>query len=344
MMTGTCADESQIDYVSSQGTDSGTCTSSSPCLTFDYALSVLGSRGWLHILGTTYSAGSKTIVLPPMPLVIDSNHATVTNDGSKPIFATVTGTAAQTTLRALTIGMTGGTMPAISVNMGTVTAEDVHLLQPFSNQAATLVLESSILDGDAESSTTGTTTIRLSTLKVGVVASAGMLTYQRNRFDHATKRAVVLAGATNSLVENSLFISNGAAAPVIEGAGSSNVIRFNTMIDLQPTSATPITCTGSPGPLIQSNIFGWNNNTLSCSVSNSLFAGNPGDTHPGNVVAPLSSVFVSLGGMDFHLMAGSPAIRGGTSGATLPIVDYDGAVRPNPPATTMDIGAYESPN
>jgi hypothetical protein len=342
--TGTCGDASSIAYVSDSGTDTGTCAVTSPCRTFAFVGTVLGGRTWVHVLGAAFSAGSASNVIPTGVATIDSSSAVITNDGSSPIFTTAG--AQNVTLRTMTIGASGRSAAAISMASSTVTAQHVQLLQPFNVGAGTLfVIEDSTLGGTATNTSAGTTTIRRCQLQIGVATTGGTLTYQRNSFNHPTARALEISGSpvTTGAIGNSIFISNGATASVIDLGGAGVTVQFVTIVDLQATAIPPITCFASTGGQVDSSILGWNTTALpNCQTSYSLFNGSTAGGAT-NLAGNISSFFVDLAGQDFHLSATSPALHAGDPTST-ESEDFDGNPRPTPSATPRDVGAYESPN
>lgn len=349
--TGTCIDGSVIAYVSNVGVDSGACTQSVPCRTFVYMSSVLGTRTRIHILGTSYSSGANSNVIPIGAAVIDSNNAVVTTDGTDAgpaVFSTGTNIV-NVELQSTTVGTDGVHAASLSITSGSsITAQHVKLLQPFNVVASgTLLIEDSELGGVAASTSAGALTIRRSQLHNGVTATGGTLSYQRNLFSHPTAGAIVISSNITGSIENSIFVSNGATAPVIALHGFSLPLVAATLVNLQATSAPAIACDLSGGKVVGS-VIGWNNaSLLNCVVDYSLFNGT-GTATGTNLVGAIGSFFVDLAGQDFHLLPTSPAVRGvpvgtATNGHVI-ADDFDGSARPNPVGSPSDIGAYESPN
>lgn len=69
---GQCAAASDVIYVRADGSDSGTCTATAPCLSLPYAFQQInGARHIVHIMGTTYSTGNVPTRLPGGGAYID---------------------------------------------------------------------------------------------------------------------------------------------------------------------------------------------------------------------------------------------------------------------------------
>jgi parallel beta-helix repeat protein len=63
--------------------------------------------------------------------------------------------------------------------------------------------------------------------------------------------------------------------------------------------------------------------------------------HPGAGNINADPLFVSPASGDFHITAPSPCVGAGTSGPSVPTVDFDGDPRPSPTGSNPDIGADE---
>lgn len=334
LSAGTCDDANLYAFVSTAGSDAGACSAASPCHSINYAISQLGARSNVWILGSSYTIDAP-ITLGSVTVTIGSEHATVSGTGSQLVLV-AGGSTHDATIRSTTFSNSSGA--DVSVLSRTLTLDDVTLMHDFSvSSGATLVVTHSQLRGGASA---GTTTIKGSITKGEITVSAGTFNYDSNQFTSTTGRAITGTAGT-VLISNSLFVTNGATGSVVALAGSTQSIQFSTFVDLQNPSVPAISCAGPAQSNIACSIDAWNAiGSTSCSYSFTLFNGTTPPIGSGNVASSEATFFVGAG--DYHLAPGSPARGGGSVGYSNGDHDLDGNPRPLPSSTNPDMGAYEA--
>jgi hypothetical protein len=331
-----CADASQFAYVSDSGTDAADCAVTSPCRTIPYASSKLGSRNQIFIVGASYAAPA-TIALSNGTLTITSDHAVVT--GPDPIVIAGAGAPTNLTLRATTLGTTTNSSKSLIASMGSVSLDDVKIEQPYQvNAGATVTVTNSTIDADGV--TAGITTISKSSVHALVTGNGGSVVYDSNRFESTDGRAFTDTNSgTHSTFRNSVFVTHQTSQTVLMFMGAGQV-SFCTFVGTQASDGIACNCTTQTGTSnIDDDIFA-GMIAPGCSTTYSLFSS--GTASGTNTVGSVSTFFANLGGGDFHLATGSPALHHAAAGSSGS--DIEGTVRPTPSGSMADVGAYESPN
>jgi len=327
-------DAATLAYISTSGTDSGTCTVTNPCRTIDYATTMLGTRSTIYIVGASYVAQA-TVQLGARAFTLTSDHAVLT--GADPIFKMSAGTTAGATLRALTLGASGGSAKSLIVEGTTLTLQDVTLEQPFQVDASgALEIVASVID--APGTTSATTSIRRSTLHAGITVTAGSLRYDSNKFQSTTGAAIVDTDVGGDVqILDSVFVTDGTG-PVITMSYFATV-AFCTFVTTQASSGPPFTCSGPDVATVSSSIDAWNTLAGGCNSNHTLFAGASPPNGTGNIAGPVANFFVDLAGGNYRPSAIN--LGRGQGDPTAPGADHDidGTSRPSTP----DDGAYEVP-
>jgi parallel beta-helix repeat protein len=143
--------------------------------------------------------------------------------------------------------------------------------------------------------------------------------------------------ATNNIIVNNTIViaSDGRWALNIQNASTGNAVYNNILFNLNPAHGSIDISTDSHGGLLSDyNIvvdrFTPDDSTLLTLAAWRMMTGS--DSH--SLVATSAAVFV--GGTDYHLAPGSPAIGTGTA-TDMPPIDLEGSTRS---ASSVDIGAY----
>jgi hypothetical protein len=339
---GVCAAEGDVVYVRADGSDTGSCTSTAPCLTLGYAFQQLAeSRHVVHLFGTTLNMGSTTIALPFQTTYIDGEDTALQFAGSGAAFSKNGGT---TQVSHVAVGRS--TVNSFSITSGTLDLFGVDIKGPVVLTGGVLDITSSVLERlgalGIQCSNGGVITVRASNLHGGILTTDCPATVQGNRIDDGG--GLALSGSSIVTVENNVITSTDYFTdPANVGGAAGSSLRFNTFVNLSGVDmgATPLYCSGAVD--VSSNIFAWHSSTApsGCSPRYCLFDQIVGlQPGTGNRVGDASTFFVDLQGSDFHLAPSSPAIDGAEPG--LPTAaDIDGHTRPN--GSAADIGAYEAP-
>jgi hypothetical protein len=330
---GTCAESNRIIYVRSDGTDSGNCDASAPCLTIQYAFTKFSAqRNVIRIPNGNYSVGDNMVDLSTHTGFIDGANTEITRRMSGPIFTMSLGSM---TLSG--VNLNAGLGLALTVTGGAIYMVDSRTTGMTVNAG---VLEVSRLKGGGVGCfANGTLTVRDSEID-GANGTDCTLTVQRNRL-----RTVGANGAGLLLIENNIVSTNGPLedGPILNGAAGST-FRFNTVVNTSGVDqgATNLSC--SAGVSASSNIIAWHTSaSTQCASRYTLFdtvAGTQSGT--GNKTADLAAIFVNVGAKDFHLAPNSPAKGAAEPGLNV-MTDIDGATRPQPSGAAADVGAYEAP-
>ncbi len=352
---GTCADASAAVFVTSSGSDSGTCTQASPCATLGYAAGQMsGAKNVLKILGNTYSVVATATL--NVTGFVDGAPTVITGDGSDGIINMMFGNAV---FSGLTLDGTNGYAADIRGGIatfygdtidGTIAANASGTLT-LDHSAATNVYCGVALSGGAGGSPGALNIVESQVVLVNVEDCP--TTIERSTIDNTSTPSntgffLDIAGSAASFqIENSVLISvNGNAfGPGLVGQPGDK-FRFNTIVNLsgQDDMGEAINCeVGGPYD-VSNNIIAWHTSlNFACPVTytlvDSIEALPPGD---GNVVGDAATFFANMAGKDFHLGSASPAIGAGSGEADV-TTDYDGNPRPNPTGSRPDVGAFESP-
>ena len=168
-----------------------------------------------------------------------------------------------------------------------------------------------------------------------------------------SQEAIRLIGASNVLVENNIIMNNLQQGVYIDKDCSNITVRHNTFFNNDQEFGgngelrTKVT---SSDIVIKNNIFYANgsNPVFETTVSslpgedyNLVYNYSGSFTFGASTIDGLDPQFVNTtpGSEDLHLQPGSPAIEAGTDLGVSD--DIEKAVRPNPPGTDPDMGAYE---
>ncbi|NQV15930.1 right-handed parallel beta-helix repeat-containing protein, partial [bacterium] len=144
---------------------------------------------------------------------------------------------------------------------------------------------------------------------------------------------------TNVLITNNIVEStDGAGSGIYGGLGSSSVLTNVTIANnWAPNSGAII---GFIEAVFINSII-WHNSPSTISNVTASFC-NIEDRTPGVGNLNTDPLFVDMYNQDYHLSNSSPCIGTGiVEGA--PAVDLDGNIRPDPPGSVPDMGAYENP-
>jgi len=352
---GTCADQSAVLYVATFGSDAGTCTSSSPCVTLGHALSlVTASRDVIQINTSSFSVGSSTIPIG-RSVIIDGVGTTIQFTGTTgPVFS-LTSPTTNVTLENMTIAGTGS---AAAISVGSEVALSLYAdaiangVKVTGGTVAATSVAFTVNSPPAIDCSSGTVTVEQSTFEQSYVNSTNCsLTVRRNKFDEVSDYSVSATGGLIVVEDNLLMDSDSFAdLALVEQGAPGSTVRFNTFVNVSGMAGdgTALYCDSTID--VTSNIFAYASmhphaDNPACPTQYSLYdtvalSQYTGGT--GNKVADMSTFFVNLSGRDFHLAASSPALMSAETG--LPVTDdYEGKPRPNPTGSTPDMGAFEAP-
>jgi hypothetical protein len=350
--SGMCAADADVIYVRADGSDTGECTASAPCLTLPYAFGkVGGTRTVVHILGTTLSVGSNAVDLPLRLVYIDGEDTTIRRSGQGPVF-TAAGQFVSAVLEKVNVGVMTSGDQSLSISAGSVAFFGDTIDAPFVMTGGNLEISHSTLlpapsvAQTSQCSTAGTMSIHDSTIHGDLKTTDCTLTLARNHID-SLSTGLVLGGNAVVVVENNTITSSDYFTDAMSAGGTTgSTVRFNTFantsgVDMQ---AQVLTCSSSTVS-VTSNIFAWHSSMApgNCSITHSLFDAVAGlQPGAGNHVGDAATFFVDLPNTDLHLVANSPAKGIGEMG--LPVTtDIDGNPRPQPNGSAPDVGAYEAP-
>jgi hypothetical protein len=304
---GSCGTDSNVAWISPDGTDAATCTRAAPCVTITHALAQ--AKPFIKVsMGSTSTISDNATIGQNVTILADPG-AKLTSAGMPAITVTGTSTVAIHDLRIL------GSPIGVTVAAG---------------NNPTLSLEHVILDGNSQQ---------------GINVAGGTLTMSRCMVSANTQGGAVVAATFD--ITNSVFVANGSATSPTGGltltpSSASSVFRFNTVSD----NASSAVSVGSRGvncvvPMaMTSDIITGNQSSTNCSFDYSLFdtgtatahnkIGAPGfrNTNPGD---PSAADYYRIGST-------SPAVDSADPAATL-AVDIDD--HPRPQGATYDIGASE---
>src|SRR5580704_12527532 len=142
--TGTCADQSDVRYVNTAGSDSGTCTKASPCATVTYAISqTSGATRIVHIQGGNYAVTTE-VDLSTYSGTIDAEStqvSSIASDTTTSVFAVSDGTV---TFSNMTLT---GDHPGITLTGGNISLYDVDVASVLQLNGGAAVVERSTIDG-----------------------------------------------------------------------------------------------------------------------------------------------------------------------------------------------------
>lgn len=348
--SGMCAAEADVIYVRADGSDTGECTASAPCLTLPYAFGKIGgTRTVVHILGTTLSVGSNAVDLPLRLVYLDGEDTTIRRDTMGPIFTATSGFVSTVMSHVvLSAGVDGN--QALSISQGTVSIDHSSLTGPLAITGGTVDVGHSTLTGATLALTTqctngGTLTIHDSVLHGSLTSTDCTLSVQRTMID-AMPKTLAAGGSGVVVIENNTITSTDYYTDALGVGGlPGSTVRFNTFVNFSGVDmgAQVLTCSGNVD--VTSNIFAWHSHMppsgcqVKYSLSDTTLGLLPGT---GNHVGDAATFFANLGNMDLHLSTDSPAKGIGEMG--LPVTtDLEGHPRSQPDGSAPDVGAYEAP-
>jgi hypothetical protein len=349
--SGMCAADADVIYVRADGSDTGDCTASAPCLTLPYAFGKLGgTRTVVHILGTTLPVSSNAIDLPLRLVYLDGEDTTIRREGSGAIItASSQFVSAVLTHVVLTAGLDNN--QALSISQGTVSIDHSSLTGPLAITGGMVDVGHSTLTGATLALTTqctngGALTIHDSVLHGSLKSTDCTLTVQRTMID-AMPTTLSASGSGVVVIENNTITSTDYYTDALGIGGlPGSTVRFNTLVNFSGVDmgAQVLSCSNSNAD-VTSNIFAWHSHMppAGCQVKYSLFDTTLGlQPGTGNHVGDAAAFFADLANMDLHLSANSPAKGIGEMG--LPVTtDLEGHPRPQPDGSAPDVGAYEAP-
>lgn len=312
MPDGSCADQSDVAYVSSLGTATGPCTAVEPCSTVARALTM--ARAVVKLTGTldeqiTVDTGVLTILGAPGARLTSRISGTI---------VTVSGPA-DVTISGLHLG-----------DDVLTPAEGAQTSTP----GARLVLDRVTITGSA----------------VGAVnAIWGTISIERSRISHNPGGGIkVSSSATDFSIRNNFILFNGRADVTTYGGvgiakNSGGALEFNTIAFNESSGQRPagIYCSGGLNSATGNLVYG-NKGGAAGSTNDTQYGGNCAFGNSIKLASgSLGFVNPPPGGLDFHLTASSPAsiIDAGGDCTGLVTVDIDGDPRPN--GLACDIGADE---
>jgi hypothetical protein len=320
---GTCADESEIGYVSPTGLTTNDCSATMPCKAVENALAIAPNRPFIVIESGTYTT-SASIQLrgvrrligrgPTPPLLRRSTNGPIITLGSG-------GAAATIGLEFLDIGgAVGGGLEDDTGGHGIVCPIDGN---------ATLSLVESVVRQNQSSGVR----IRRCTLKatrsqfkqngVAIASTDSDVDVDASQFTLNTNVLNLDAGSyqiTNNFITRNL----GTGIELFLFSSETAKIEFNTIVD---------------------NGVGFSCNTIALAMPNNIIARNATETagnctFPNSVmvdsdISPIKFVSPDVTPFDYHIQSGSIAIDAAVRTVDQ---DFDGDVRSG---DTADIGADE---
>jgi len=344
--TGSCIAASSSLFVAVGGDDNGACDQADPCATVSRALTLVDATHYAIAVGDGAYLDSFIIDGPANVLISGA--------GSKTTGGT-TGTGGNATF---TFTSGGGTYDhVIEVRTGSVVLEGVTLAEASTEDVriqggASLTL----YKVDVQSSKTGaidcaaSSTVHLIQSIVhgsgisepAVMVSGGMLIIERSQITNNAGGGLRINNLASYQITNSFITLNGGAtttAPAVDLRGSSlspmDQFAFNTIAENQAGGAMTVHAgaeCASNGPLADS-IFASNDVSGACTANYTLY-----DNGVLNGNNNLSGDPQFIGGANFHVSGGSPAIDNADPTSTN-MIDFDGDARPH--GSASDIGADE---
>ena len=345
-ISGVCAEEQALVYVSTAGTDAGTCTKGSPCATIPFALlKVSPTRPVLRLLGSLFEV-SNTVSID-RSVILDANGTRVnsTTSPAAPI-ANIQGVVV-VDMEGLVLG---GQLPMPAVTVGS---------------GATLRVKGVSLESAGIEVANGSLEVADSKISKGRLGcSGGSISSLRNRFNLGSVRfqtcqTTVLdnrwdPGPDGSVdgnggllkVENNVFVVPSEFADLIRvfSLAPGSLLAFNTIVNTSNVVQSPIAISCDATLMVSSNIIAYNSPNplaMGCVAQLTLFDLLGGPDAPGNPSGDAGTFFLDRAGGDFHLAPSSPARGIGKTGIVT--TDHDGKPRPEPAGSLPDVGAFEAP-
>lgn len=342
--SGRCVVAADVIYVTSNGTDGGTCPKTTPCRTIGFALGqVMESRQVIKILSGALDVGA-TLNLDRTVIIDGSGSTQVTflaNPG-----ASVTGSVLieGVSLRGPTLNTMLDVAAGGDLTMFGASFEDTFKV---STEGDLVLVRSRVRNVDFLECTMGNIAIRESRVEDSLVETSNCaVEISRSHLGPgpSSGNEMLIAGGGNMVIENNLFFEMGQSIILMSltGAGLGSVFRFNTVVHANATDSqgSHINCSGIE---LTSNLIALSSAMplgANCAVHDTLFdlVASPLPGGGTNHAADATRFFMDRAGGDYHLAPNSPAIGLGESG--LVDTDFDGTPRPlNGP----DVGAFEAP-
>jgi hypothetical protein len=359
---GTCVADDGVAFVTTWGTDLGTCTRSAPCATLDFALGEAGKRKVLHVLGGSLAIYGTVTVQAGSGLVLDGEDTALNGTASTPL---VIQGQTEITLEGFRINAVKAPDQSAIVVKGSAKARFVSVrFEGDGGQALSCADEARVtLHGVHVGSLTstvptevscagGTLTVEQSTLESSIVSGNNgcALTIAQNRFESSSDGSVRMNNGGVLVMENNLVIHrdgyNDSVGVFNMYPGST--IRFNTFVNTTALSSDggAISCDNTT--LITSNVFAYNSahplTGMGCQTRYSVFDDvSQTSAGTGNQVAGIDTLFVDRAGGDYHLAKDSIARGAAEPGLFMVATDLERAARPTPRGTMSDSGAFEAP-
>ncbi len=343
--TGTCIAESSSLFVTAGGVDNGTCDQGDPCATVSHAITLVDATRYVIAVGDGTYSDSFIIDGPSKVLISGAGDMTSGNTTGPGGNATFLFTSAGGTYDHV-IEVRSGSVAVEGVTFAEAATEDVRI-----QGGASLLL----YKVDLQSSKTGAidcasnSTVHLiqsivhgsGSSEPAVMVSGGMLIMERSQITNNAGGGLRVSNLASYNITNSFITLNGGATTMVSSVDLQNAspspqnqFAFNTVAENQaggdPSIHAGAEC--GAGTLVDS-IFASNDVGISCTANYTLYDNG---VLSGNNNQSGEPQFV--GGTNFHLGASSPAIDMADPASTN-MVDFDGDVRPNGPAS--DIGADE---
>lgn len=343
--TGHCAADAEILYVTSAGTDAGTCPKAAPCKTLSFAMALTTPiRNVIRILGSFHDLGNTPAYLSDS-VVLDGSNTTLTSGVSPAILVGGPGV-----LEGVRLLSTDAFTSVIKVQAGgslvltytTIEDGQVEIVAGASLDAANVKLR----DVRVECKAGGELSVRKSYFERSYIDSACRLVFTTNHVEPAPVFLGTRFQASSQLIENNVFVGNDADIHMILiNGGSGSVFRFNTIVNRSSITGSAAAVGCDAGVNVTSNIIAYNSTSpILCEARYSLFdAAGAQEVNRGigNRSADVVTFFQDRQAGDFYLPPNSPARGFGEPG--LVMTDLDGNARPMPAGTLPDVGAYEAP-
>ena len=345
---GTCVLDASVAFVKTGGSDAGTCTRDAPCATLNGAISKLNSRTTIHILGATYSVGTTTQGISAS-VYIDGENTTVfgadtvfsVDNGSNPL--TMNNLSIPASVNAIKIAASGARLVLYKTTIQGVSVSNAGILEASHSTLTPVAGDSLTCNGG--------------TMRLEAVSSTGRLVATNCQADVRRSRITVnntlnsigcalFSGGTYVFENNLVIASNDIDCTAFSQAGPGSAVRFNTIFNITSSQTDKAALVCDNTATVTDNIIAYNSrypHSGQCMSNHTLYDQTSMETAgTGNIQADVSTFFVDVVGLNFHLAAGSPAI-----GAAAPVVgvtvDLEGNPRPSPAGSQPDIGAYEAP-
>ncbi len=319
---GTCVDPIGVIYVSTAGTDAGTCPMMSPCATLHYAVTQVESGRLDIVLAPGSYTDNVTIFGGPLTIGLHGGGATLSpTSTSSP--AITTGETPVLISDLMVTGQVGTSGSVISTGTALVTLRSLSL-----DNASPLAV-----NGPATA-----TDLRVTdAISFGVaVGGVGNLSVDRATITGGVI-GVVCGTSPTAHVELTNVVIVGAADVGLGVQGCSGSVEFSTIADNGPQTPaqTQVSCGAGPFAITSTIIAAGSTATAmvagTCTFTTTIASGQ---SIPNTM--NVDPVFVDRAHGDYHITAASPAKDAVPTG---PPDDFEGDARPQ--GAAFDIGADE---